>query len=156
VRCPFCGEDDTRVLDSRPTDEGSAIRRRRECPRCKGRFTSYERIEEPPVWVVKKDGRREAFERAKILRGILTALEKRPIPLSSAEGLARDVEGRVREMAGGEEVPSHRIGEFVMEGLRHLDEVAYIRFASVYREFKDVSGFREEIERLATPEEDGL
>lgn len=156
MRCPFCGEDDTRVLDSRPTDEGSAIRRRRECPRCKGRFTSYERIEEPPVWVVKKDGRREAFERAKILRGILTALEKRPIPLSSAEGLARDVEGRVREMAGGEEVPSHRIGEFVMEGLRHLDEVAYIRFASVYREFKDVSGFREEIERLATPEEDGL
>lgn len=154
MRCPFCGEGDTRVLDSRPTEEGSAIRRRRECPRCRGRFTSYERIEEPPIWVVKKDGRREAFDRTKLLRGILTALEKRPIPLQAAETLVSEVEGRIRETSGGEEVPSNRIGAFVMDGLRHLDEVAYIRFASVYREFKDARGFREEIERLETPEEE--
>lgn len=154
MRCPYCGHEDSRVLDSRPTDEGAAIRRRRDCPVCLRRFTTYERLEELPLWVVKKDGSREAFDRQKVLKGILTAIEKRPIALSAAEQLVSTVERKIRDSHEGE-IPSAEIGERVMEGLRELDAIAYIRFASVYREFTDVQKFREEIERLGEDEERG-
>ena len=147
MRCPFCHVEDTKVLDSRPTEDGQAIRRRRECLECHRRFTSYERVEEIPIWVVKKDGRREAFDRAKILRGLLTACEKRPIALEVLEDVADRVERSVRDQANGE-VATRVIGELVMQRLRELDEVAYVRFASVYRQFTDIEGFRQELERL--------
>jgi transcriptional repressor NrdR len=147
MKCPFCGEPDTKVLDSRATDEGTSIRRRRECPRCGQRFTTYERIEKSPLVVVKKDGRREAFEREKLLRGILKACEKRPIPLSRLEEAVDHIE---KELAGrlDSEIPSSQIGEMVMDALKDLDPVAYVRFASVYRQFKDIENFRNELERL--------
>ncbi|MDA8207009.1 MAG: transcriptional regulator NrdR [Thermaerobacter sp.] len=147
MRCPFCHFGDTKVLDSRPTEDGQAIRRRRECLECHRRFTSYERVEEIPIWVVKKDGRREAFDRAKILRGLLTACEKRPISLPALEDAVDQVERSVRDLAQGE-VPTQVIGEQVMQRLRDLDQVAYVRFASVYRQFTDIEGFRRELERL--------
>jgi transcriptional repressor NrdR len=147
MRCPFCHYLDTKVLDSRPTDDGQAIRRRRECLECHRRFTSYERVEEIPVWVVKKDGRREAFDRAKILRGLLTACEKRPISLEALEECVDRVERNVRDAASGE-IVTRSIGELVMQELRELDEVAYVRFASVYRQFTDIEGFRQELERM--------
>ena len=147
MNCPFCRHDDTRVLDSRPTEEGVAIRRRRECTMCERRFTTYERVEEPPLLVVKKDGRREAFDRQKILRGMITACEKRPVALAQLEGLASSVERRVRDQ-GIDEVPSHWVGEQVMDLLAALDTVAYVRFASVYRDFTDLRGFKELLERM--------
>lgn len=147
MRCPFCSHPDSRVLDSRPAQDGLAIRRRRECRSCKRRFTSYERVEETPIWVVKKDGRREAFDRAKILRGLLTAAEKRPVSLERLEAVADAVERAVRDSARGE-VSTQTIGEAVIARLRELDEVAYVRFASVYRQFTDLEGFRRELERL--------
>ncbi len=147
VRCPFCHDEETKVLDSRPTEDGQAIRRRRECLQCHRRFTSYERVEEIPVWVVKKDGRRETFDRSKILRGLLTACEKRPISLESLSSAVDQVERSVRDLASGE-VATRVIGELVMQRLRTLDEVAYVRFASVYRQFTDIQGFRQELERL--------
>lgn len=147
MRCPFCHDEDTKVLDSRPTEDGQAVRRRRECLTCHRRFTSYERVEEIPVWVVKKDGRREAFDRAKILKGLLTACEKRPISLESLEDAVDRVERSVRDLTSGE-VGTRVIGELAMQRLRDLDEVAYVRFASVYRQFTDIEGFRQELERL--------
>ncbi len=147
MRCPFCHYLDTKVLDSRPTEDGQAIRRRRECLECHRRFTSYERVEEIPVWVVKKDGRREAFDRAKILRGLLTACEKRPISLEALEEAVDRVERNVRDATSGE-IATRSIGELVMQELRELDEVAYVRFASVYRQFTDLEGFRQELERM--------
>jgi transcriptional repressor NrdR len=147
MRCPFCNHPDSRVLDSRPAQDGAAIRRRRECLSCKRRFTSYERVEETPIWVVKKDGRREAFDRSKILKGLLTAAEKRPISLERLEAVTDAVEREVRDAARGE-VSTQVIGEAVMTRLRDLDEVAYVRFASVYRQFTDLEGFRRELERL--------
>lgn len=147
MRCPFCHYHDSKVLDSRPAHDGQAIRRRRECLECHRRFTSYERIEEIPLWVVKKDGRREAFDRAKILKGLLTACEKRPISLEALEAAVDQVERNVRDEASGE-VSTRLIGELVMQQLRALDEVAYVRFASVYRQFTDIEGFRQELERL--------
>lgn len=147
MRCPFCHYEDTKVLDSRPTEDGQAIRRRRECLDCRRRFTSYERVEELPVLVVKKDGRREAFDRSKILHGLLTACEKRPIALQTLEQAVDRVERNVRDAASGE-IATRAIGELVMRELRDLDEVAYVRFASVYRQFTDIEGFRQELERL--------
>lgn len=147
MRCPFCGHEDSHVLDSRPVDEGREVRRRRECVACRRRFTTYERWEEPPLWVVKKDGRREAFDRQKILRGLLTACEKRPVPLQVLEDLVAEVEREVRDLQT-DEVPSRVIGEAVVERLRRVDPVAYVRFASVYRQFADLQGFREEVEKL--------
>lgn len=147
MNCPFCRHDDTRVLDSRPTEEGVTIRRRRECTMCERRFTTYERVEEPPLLVVKKDGRREAFDRQKILRGMITACEKRPVPLAQLESLASSVERRIRDQ-GADEVPSHWVGEQVMDLLAALDTVAYVRFASVYRDFTDLRGFKELLERM--------
>lgn len=147
MHCPFCGHDDTRVLDSRPTDEGGSIRRRRECAMCSRRFTTYERVEEPPLLVVKKDGRRESFDRQKLLKGILTACEKRPVSLARLETVVRDLEREVRDQ-GMDEVPSHTLGELVMDRLQGLDPVAYVRFASVYRDFTDLRGFKDLLERL--------
>jgi transcriptional repressor NrdR len=147
MRCPYCRYEDSKVLDSRPAEDGQAIRRRRECLKCHRRFTSYERVEDKPLWVIKKDGRREAFDRQKILRGLLTACEKRPVPLEVLEGITNEVERQVRDLAA-EEIPTRMVGEAVMERLRQIDEVAYVRFASVYRQFTDIEGFRQELERL--------
>ncbi|MGI6662875.1 MAG: transcriptional regulator NrdR [Bacillota bacterium] len=152
MKCPFCGFLDSRVLESRPTDEDAAIRRRRECPHCGRRFTTYERVEETPLLVIKKDGSREMFSRQKILSGMLRACEKRPIPLETLEEAAFEVERALRETGRGE-VTSKETGEMVMEKLRAIDDVAYVRFASVYREFTDLMGFREELERILRDKE---
>ena len=147
MRCPFCEELDTKVIDSRPTEDGHAIRRRRECPRCEKRFTTYEKVEEILFMVVKQDGRREAFDRNKILNGIMRACEKRPISMAQMEAVVDDIERSLNNMME-KEVSSAFIGEVVMSKLKELDEVAYVRFASVYRDFKDVSTFVAEIEKL--------
>jgi len=147
LKCPYCGYNDCRVLDSRGTDEQTAIRRRRECNQCKERFTTYERIEEAPLLVIKKDGTRELFNRNKILNGILRATEKRGIELERLEKIARDVEQELRNRMDPE-IPAQEIGELVMAYLLELDEVAYVRFASVYRHFKDINKFRQELDRL--------
>jgi len=147
MKCPFCGCLDSRVLDTRSTDEGEVIRRRRECPQCDRRFTTYERMELTPLMVVKKDGRREVFSTSKVLNGMIRACEKRPIPLNVLEEAAAAVERELRH-AGWSEVSSQEVGERVMDKLRAIDEVAYVRFASVYRQFKDVGKFREELEAL--------
>lgn len=146
MKCPFCGHDDSKVLESRHTEEGS-IRRRRECVACGKRFNTYERLEVPPLIVVKKDGRREGFDRDKLLSGVLRSCEKRPVSLAQVEALVDEVERELRSSLD-KEVPSVVIGERVMERLRSLDGVAYVRFASVYREFKDVNEFREQLEHL--------
>ncbi len=137
MRCPYCKSSDTRVLDSRSAEERDTIRRRRECADCNRRFTTYERIEEVPLWVVKKDRRRELFSREKLLRGIMKACEKRRATLETISSLVDDIERTLKD-APNSEVPSVEIGRLVMEHLRTVDKVAYIRFASVYREFKDV------------------
>ncbi len=147
MKCPFCDNPDTRVIDSRPTEEGHAIRRRRACDRCNKRFTTYEKVEETILMVAKKDGRREAFDRSKILRGIARACEKRPVPMAEMERIVDDIE---RQLAARmeREVESDYIGELVMDALKKTDEVAYVRFASVYRQFTDVRTFLQEIEKL--------
>lgn len=147
MKCPYCGFEDSRVLDSRPTEEGGAIRRRRECTACLRRFTTYERVEEIPLVVIKKDGRREPFNRTKILTGLLKACEKRPVALERLDRLVSDVEREIRNSLRGE-VESREIGEMVMNRLKDIDEIAYVRFASVYRQFKDVGTFLEELESL--------
>lgn len=140
MRCPFCGEKEDRVIDSRVSREGDVIRRRRECVGCERRFTTYERVEEVLPLVVKKDGRREAFDRNKIQAGLKRACEKRPIPAEALDRIVERIEGRLQE-EGRKEVPSGEIGEAVMEALRGLDPVAYVRFASVYRQFRGVDEF---------------
>lgn len=150
MRCPYCGGRDTKVLESRAVDERSAVRRRRECEACSRRFTTYERWEEGPLIVIKKDGRREAFSRQKVLAGLLKACEKRAIPTEQLEDIAEAIERELRHR-GETEVTSRRIGERVMDRLRELDEVAYVRFASVYREFRDLDSFMRELERLLRP-----
>ena len=147
MRCPFCENLDTRVIDSRPTEEGHAIRRRRECDNCNKRFTTYEKVEEMIFMVIKKDGSREAFDRNKVMNGIIKACEKRPVPIASIEKIVDDIERGLNNMME-KEVESKLIGEVIMEHLKDLDEVAYVRFASVYRQFKDVNTFVAEIEKL--------
>ncbi|MGI5838416.1 MAG: transcriptional regulator NrdR [bacterium] len=147
MRCPFCNFAESKVLDTRPTDEGNAIRRRRECIGCGRRFTTYEKIEELPLIVVKKDGRRQVFNRDKILGGLLKACEKRPVPVSKLEIITDDIEKELRNNFE-REVDSQKIGELVMEKLRGIDEIAYVRFASVYRQFKDINRFMEELKKL--------
>lgn len=151
VRCPYCRHEATKVLDSRATEEGASIRRRRLCERCKRRFTTYERWEETPLLVVKKDGRREPFQRQKLLDGLVTACKKRPVPLRVLEEIADDIERTLRQ-EGEAEVTSRAIGEAVMERLRTIDEVAYVRFASVYREFRDITTLLGEVEKLIKKE----
>jgi len=144
VQCQRCNHNGTKVIDSRPADEGKAIRRRRECENCGFRFTTFERMELSPILVVKKDGTREEFSREKLLRGIRRACEKRPISAEEQEAIVNHVEVKIRDK-GDSEIESTVIGEFVMEELAKIDDVAYIRFASVYREFKDIEVFMEEM-----------
>lgn len=147
MRCPFCLHLDSKVLDSRQTEEGASIRRRRECMSCQKRFTTYERLDEMPFLVIKKDGRREPFSREKILSGMMRACEKRPISIETIENTVHEIEREVR--SGLErEIHSDSIGELVMDKLRELDDVAYVRFASVYRQFKDIDRFIEELQQL--------
>jgi transcriptional repressor NrdR len=148
MRCPYCGHLEDRVVDSRDAQEGLATRRRRECIGCARRYTTYERVEDVVPQVVKKDGRREAFDRRKIVEGLLRACQKRPISREQVDDLVSSVERRVQEL-GEREVASHVLGEAVMERLRELDQVAYVRFASVYRAFEDVGEFMSELEGLA-------
>ena len=147
MKCPFCGKENTRVIDSRPADDGSSIRRRRQCDECSKRFTTYEKVETIPLIVIKKDSNREQYDRSKIEGGVLRACYKRPV---SAEAIQRTMEKIETEIFNREEkeIPTSVIGEIVMEHLKNLDEVAYVRFASVYREFKDVNTFMSEIKKI--------
>ncbi len=147
MRCPYCEAGDTRVLDSRSIEDGNGIRRRRECPGCRRRFTTFERAERTVVYVAKRDGRREPFDREKILVGILKACEGRPVERAVLEAVAEDIERTILE-AGADLVPSREIGDRVIERLRRLDDVAYVRFASVYRRLEDVDRLVEEIQAL--------
>jgi len=147
MRCPFCGHIEDKVIDSRQSKDGDAIRRRRECLKCEARFTSYERIEEVLPPVIKKDGRREPFDRLKILHGLEKACEKRAVSMESREKLVTKIEKNLQE-SGEKEIPSAWIGEEIMKGLKEIDEVAYVRFASVYRQFKDIKEFMEEIKDI--------
>ncbi|HOX54143.1 MAG: transcriptional regulator NrdR [Candidatus Omnitrophica bacterium] len=144
MKCPFCGNKNNKVVDSRESLEGASIRRRRECLKCKRRFTTYEHVEEMPLMVIKKDGRREPYDRKKISSGLIKAFEKRPISMEKIEEIVENIERQVMRKFD-KEVPSQDIGEFVMEKLAKLDEIAYVRFASVYRQFKDVSQFMKEL-----------
>ncbi len=148
MKCPFCDELEDRVVDSRMAKEGEVIRRRRECIGCRRRYTTYERVEEIHPVVVKKDGRRESFDRAKILSGVKKACEKRPISTAAIEAATDRIEKRIQEM-GESEIESRVLGEEVMKELHQLDQVAYVRFASVYREFKDIDQFMDELKTLA-------
>jgi transcriptional repressor NrdR len=147
MKCPYCDNPDTKVVDSRPTDEGQAIRRRRECEKCGRRFTTYEKIEEIPLIVVKKDGRRQVFDRNKVRNGIIRACEKRPVPIDEIEKIVAEIEKGLSNLML-KEMDSSIIGEYVMEQLKDLDDVAYVRFASVYRQFTDAESFKQEIEKL--------
>lgn len=147
MKCPYCSHLEDRVIDSRSSNENRSVRRRRECLKCKRRFTTYEYIEEIPLMVIKKDGRREAFDRAKILSGILKACEKRPVPIEEIEKAVEKVEKELHKNFD-REVKAAAVGELVMSHLHELDEVAYVRFASVYRQFKDINQFMKELKEL--------
>ena len=154
MRCPYCGRLQSRVVDSRQSEDGSSIRRRRECEGCGRRFTTYERIDMVPLIVEKKDQTRETFDVNKLRAGMVKACEKRPVSLSRIDELARDIERRLTNLPEAE-VTSQKIGEMVMDGLKELDEVAYVRFASVYRQFRDIQTFRDELNKLLTDFEPG-
>lgn len=147
MRCPFCGQPESKVVDSRDSEAGDAIRRRRECLACERRYTTYERIEEVPLVVVKRDGREEVFTRAKVLNGLLRAAEKRDIPLGRLERAVDEIENELRHVAGGR-VSTQLVGERALRHLRDIDKVAYVRFASVYRQFEDIDEFQLELARL--------
>ena len=147
MRCPFCDNQETKVIYSRPTEDGHAIRRRRECERCSRRFTTYEKVEEVILMVVKKDGSREAFDRRKIMNGIIKACEKRPVTVATIENMVDQIERGLNNMME-KEIDSSFIGELIMDQLKDVDQVAYVRFASVYRQFTDVNTFVAEIEKL--------
>jgi transcriptional repressor NrdR len=147
MKCPYCDHQESKVIDSRESKKGLSIRRRRECLACRRRFTTYEKIEEIPYMVVKKDGSRQPFDSQKLLRGLLKACEKRPIPIKKVEEIVEEIESKLHERAD-KEIRSSEIGQHVMERLKELDKVAYVRFASVYREFRDVSEFKRELETL--------
>ena len=147
MKCPYCGYEESKVIDSRPTDEGERIRRRRECLECGKRFTTYEMIESLPIVVIKKDGSRETFDRQKLLTGMLRACEKRPVSIEMLDRAISDIETVIQNSLD-REVSSDKIGELVMEKLKEIDEVAYVRFASVYRQFKDINTFMDELNKL--------
>lgn len=147
MKCPYCDYFESKVVDSRPTDEGQAIRRRRECINCAKRFTTYEKIEEIPIIVVKKDGNRQVFNRNKLLNGIIKSCEKRPVSLDEIEKIVDDIEKTLSNSLE-KEVTSVEIGELIMNKLKDIDEVSYVRFASVYRQFKDVNSFMEELKKI--------
>ena len=146
MKCPFCGNDNTKVIDSRPTDD-SSIRRRRQCESCGKRFTTYEKVETMPLIVIKKDNNREPYDREKIVAGIVRSCHKRPVSISSINAMVDEIETKIFNI-GEKEIPTTTIGAIVMEELKKLDEVAYVRFASVYREFKDVNTFMYEIKKI--------
>ena len=150
MRCPFCNKDNTKVIDSRPVEDTNSIRRSRMCESCGKRFTTYEKVETIPLSVIKKDQTREQYDRSKIQGGILRACYKRPIPVEKIEAMMDSIEGQIFDSAD-REISSTRIGEIVMENLKNLDAVAYVRFASVYREFKDVSTFMDELKKFMEP-----
>ena len=147
MKCPFCGDQDSKVVDSRHSDDGLSIRRRRECMNCQRRFTTYEYVETLPIIVVKRDGSRQAFDRNKILNGMVRACEKRQVPFATLEKVTTEIEQNIQNSLE-REVTADKIGEMVMERLKPLDEVAYIRFASVYRRFQDVNSFMQEVSRF--------
>ena len=147
MKCPFCGFEESKVIDSRPTDEGQRIRRRRECLQCAKRFTTYEIIESLPIIVIKKDKSRETFNRDKLLNGLLRACEKRPVSFDTIDNMISEIESIIQNSLD-REVSSEKIGELVMEKLKAIDEVAYVRFASVYRQFKDINTFMNELNKL--------
>ncbi|OUP19921.1 transcriptional regulator NrdR [Lachnoclostridium sp. An196] len=147
MRCPFCGKDNTRVIDSRPAEDGNAIRRRRECDVCRKRFTTYEKVEMIPLIVIKKDNNRETYDRSKIEGGVFRACHKRPISADQIKSMIDEVEAGIFKKEA-REISSREIGEMVMEKLKDLDSVAYVRFASVYREFKDVNTFMDELKKM--------
>lgn len=147
MRCPFCKKENDKVIDSRSANEGLVIRRRRECEACSRRYTTYERIEEIPLYVIKKDQRREVYERSKALAGIHKACEKRPVPLEDQDKIADDLEKMLHEKYE-KEVPTRIIGEYIMQRLAKVDQIAYVRFASVYREFQDISHFMKELKTM--------
>lgn len=147
MKCPFCGHLDSKVVDSRPAEDGTSIRRRRECLSCHKRFTTFEVMESLPVVVIKKDGSRQSFDRSKLLNGMIRACEKRPVPFDTLEKIAESIEQNLQNEMD-REVSSDRIGEMVMDRLKEVDEVSYVRFASVYRQFKDISTFMAELNKL--------
>ncbi len=147
MKCPFCSQESDKVIDSRPTDEGERIRRRRECLKCGKRFTTYEVIESLPIIVIKKDKSRETFNRDKLMTGILRACEKRPVSINTIDNMIDEIEITIQNSLD-REVSSDKIGELVMEKLKNIDEVAYVRFASVYRQFKDITTFMDELNKL--------
>ncbi|MTI70767.1 MAG: transcriptional regulator NrdR [Firmicutes bacterium] len=147
MKCPYCDYFESKVVDSRPTDEGQAIRRRRECTNCKKRFTTYEKIEEIPLVVKKKDGTRQPYSRSKLLNGLIRACEKRPVSMKNMEKVADDIEKKLNNSLE-REITAELIGEMVMESLKEIDEVAYVRFASVYRQFKDINTFMDELKKI--------
>ena len=147
MKCPYCNEDDTKVIDSRPADDNCSIRRRRQCERCGKRFTTYEKLETMPLMVIKKDNSRETYDRSKIESGVIRSCHTRPVSTQQIDSMIEDIENRIFNLEE-KEVSTSVIGEMVMESLKDLDEVAYVRFASVYREFKDVNTFMEELGKL--------
>ena len=147
MRCPFCGDTDSKVIDSRPTDDGSKIRRRRECTQCQKRYTTFEAIETIPHYVIKKDNTREQFSRDKILRGLMRACEKRPVSIEDMERVADDIESTIANSLQ-KEITTDFIGDLVMESLKELDDVAYVRFASVHRQFKDINSLYDEVLKI--------
>ncbi len=151
MKCPYCEYPESKVVDSRPTDEGQAIRRRRECISCAKRFTTYEKIEEIPTIIVKRDGNREVYDRNKLMNGIIKSCEKRPVSMTTIEDMVDDIEKTIFNSMKNE-ITSIEIGELVMEKLKDVDEVAYVRFASVYRQFKDVNSFMQELKKLLAEE----
>ncbi len=151
MKCPYCGFIEDKVIDSRPTDESSAIRRRRECTKCTRRFTTYEKVESIPLMVIKKDKTRQSFDREKLLNGLLRACEKRPVSITQLEIMVEEIESQIYNSLR-REVTTQEIGEMVMNRLKDLDEVAYVRFASVYRQFKDINTFMDELRKLLKDE----
>lgn len=149
MKCPFCGYSESKVIDSRPAEEGATIRRRRECLECRKRFTTYEVIERMPLVVIKRDGSRQSFDRVKLINGMVRACEKRPVTLGQLENIADEIEQDLQSRID-REVDSVEVGEMVMKRLKNIDEVAYVRFASVYRSFKDINTFMEELSKLLT------
>lgn len=147
MKCPFCNHIETKVIDSRPTEDNASIRRRRECLSCQKRFTTYEKVEDIPVYVVKKDGSREPFDKRKIMTGLIRSCEKRAVSITVIEGIADDVEKQINNSMQ-QEVTSNLIGELIMKRLKKIDDVAYVRFASVYRQFKDINTFMDELQKI--------
>ena len=152
MKCPYCGAPDTRVVDSRSDDENNTIKRRRVCPKCSKKFTTYEYVERPTIYVIKKDGRREPFDPDKIMRGLVKACEKRPVSIETLENITTEIKERI-EASMEREVDSSQIGEYVMDYLKRTDDIAYVRFASVYRQFKDINGFLDEIQEVLKKQE---